>query len=391
MNREHKQPLSSREIANQKAGATRRENLKLFQTLGEINTDATFWVDAAEAAHNGYSDREAGKFRAKNETVPSWLETPFTPPQPSSHLSGLATENPETKNTVRNISGMIALETGLSILNLEWQSAHQVLERIIQGTSTKDEISLFCHLAHMMWYADQPWLDRDTYQVIEYFPNLTANEQTKDWGQIVDAAFVLATKLNLAVPSTKTAAYEHGEQALVSTTTALKPDPQAEKLAALMRSKERLLKFSNEATKAYFNDATAPGLQDEMARKAIHKNPADPESVVADATYDMNLMGFVALQEGIALLTTRNSESIADVLKRITSHQLSEREQRLLMRLAHATWFKGVFWRNQQTQKDLSMFEDISREDQDKAWDQIVAAANILEKELVSTAATQAA
>lgn len=388
MNTEHRSPLRASELA---AVTLRKKNLALFAQLGALNTDHNFWVDAAEAAHNGYADREIQKMKAKGEVVPDWLNAPFTRPQLDTQPTTVATQHPETKNMVKNISGMIALETGLSILNLEWQSAQEVLERILTGTSTPEEVLLFCQLAHMSWYADQPWLDRDSYPVINYFPNLTNEERVKDWGQIVDAARVLATKLHLALPTTSETAYQHGELSIQTLSTHAKTDPDATRLTELMRDKAQLLAFANSATKAYFNNSAAPGLTDEMATKAIHKNHTDPESMVADATYDMNILGFVALQEGLAILTSRTDETIRSVLDRILKNELSVREQRLLTRLAHATWLKGVFWRSMQHHKDVAMFEHISHIEQDKAWDQIVAAAQTLQEKLTTVDSSQAA
>jgi hypothetical protein len=324
-----------------------QQQQQITQELSQITSllrDSSFALDMAK-------NQDAAYYKAQGQPIPDFL--------PQNGETGIAEKSAKEEKIATNIAAFYALEcaTG-ALMAQEGGTPVEWLNKIETKQLDPSEVLLLNRFANATWKAGQPFrgLERITRDVFTSPVFLPEAEVKKDYDQISAAA----DKLMEAMQDVKDASKAS----------------QLQKLKALLQDKSFALEMAQHMEAAYYT-------AQQQAVPAFLKPGEDTSTISKSAKEEKiatNIAGFYALECGLSYLATAQQKLPSAVLQSIVNDSLDAKDKKLFERFANATWKAGQPFRglDRITRETFIPFDQLSKEEQEKDWVQIKAAAEKL-------------
>lgn len=328
-----------------KAGTNMQQQItnELAQ-ITRLLRDSSFALDMAK-------HQEAAYYKHQDQSPPDFL------------LQGEAQESVEKsakeEKIATNIAALYAVECAVgALMEQGGGTPFEWLAKIKAKQLDSTEVLLLNRFANATWKAGQPFrgLDRITRDVFVSPVFLPEAEIKKDQDQIIAAT----GKLLDAMQEVKDASLSD----------------QLQKLKELLQDKQFALEMAQHMEAAYYaaQQQPAPAFLQQGEDTATISKSTKQEKIAT------NLAGFYALECGLSYLATAQQKLPSAVLKALVNDKLDATDKRLFERFANATWKAGQPFRglDRITRAPFVPFDLLTKEEQDKDWVQIRAAAEKL-------------
>ena len=325
-----------------------KTNMQQQQQITEELTQITRLLRDSSFALDMAKNQDAAYYKTQGQLAPDFLL--------QNEETGTVEKSIKEEKIATNIAAFYALECGMGALMeqkggtpLDW------LNKIKSNQLDSSEVLLLNRFANATWKAGQPFRDlkritRDNFISAVFLPEA---EVKKDDDQISAAA----DKLMEAMQDVKDASKVE----------------QLQKLKALLQNKLFALEMAQYMETAYYT-----AQQQEVP--AFLKPGEDTATISKNAKEEKvatNIAGFYALECGLSYLTTAQHKLPSAVLQAIVNDSLNAKSKKLFERFANATWKAGQPFRGLEriTREVFIPFDLLSKEEQEKDWVQIKAAA----------------
>lgn len=315
-----------------------------LSTLTDLLRDSSFAREMAKS-------QEAAYYKALGQPAPEFL--------PQDAAAAAVQKSVKEEKIATNIAAFYALECGLGVL-MDWYGGTPVewMNKIKARQLDSAQVLLLNGFANATWKAGQPFRDlnriaRDNF-VSSVF--LSATDVKKDEDQIAAAAGKLLEAMRDVKDSSGT--------------------EQLQKLKTLLQDESFALGMARHIEAAYYT-----AQQQEVP---VFLNPGDDTATLSkNAQHEKiatGIAGFYALECGLSYLASVQHKLPSAVLQSIVNDSIDPKEKILFERFANATWKAGQPFRDLDRIKRTVFvpFDLLSKEEQDKDWIQIKAAATKL-------------
>lgn len=330
-----------------KANTNMNQDQQITEELRQITRllrDSSYALDFAKS-------QDAAYYETQGQTVPDFM--------PESQQQAVVKKGIKNEKIATNIAAFYALECGLGVL-MDWYGGTPVewMNKIKARQLDSAQVLLLNGFANATWKAGQPFRDlnriaRDNF-VSSVF--LSAADVKKDEDQIAAAAGKLLEAMRDVKDSSGT--------------------EQLQKLKTLLQDESFALEMARHIEAAYYT-----AQQQEVP---VFLNPGDDTATLSkNAQHEKiatGIAGFYALECGLSYLASVQHKLPSAVLQSIVNDSIDPKEKILFERFANATWKAGQPFRDLDRIKRTVFvpFDLLSKEEQDKDWIQIKAAATKL-------------
>jgi hypothetical protein len=339
--------LSCSENKNVNMQQEQQINEELKKITGLLR-DSSFALEMAK-------NQEAAYYASQGQTAPAFL--------PDKADTSRIKRSLKEEKIATNIAAFYALESGIGVLmDQKAGSPVEWLNKIIGKQLDSTEILVLNRFANATWKACQPFrglkrITRDVFISAVFLPD---DEVKKDYDQVLAAA----TKLLPALEDVKDSSGAN----------------QLQKISRLLHDKQFAMEMAQHMEAAYYTaqqQAVPPFLKPGEDTATIKKS-------VKEEKIATNIAGFYALECGLSYLATVQKKLPSAVLQSIINDSISKDDKKLFERFANATWKAGQPFRGPDRieRKTFTPFDLLSKEEMEKDWVQIRAAAKMLMKNL---------
>ena len=325
-----------------------KTNMQQQQQITEELTQITRLLRDSSFALDMAKNQDAAYYKTQGQPAPDFLL--------QNEETGTVEKSIKEEKIATNIAAFYALECGMGAL-MEQKGGTPLnwLNKIKSNQLDSSEVLLLNRFANATWKAGQPFRDlkritRDNFISAVFLPEA---EVKKDDDQISAAA----DKLMEAMQDVKDASKAE----------------QLQKLKALLQNKLFAPEMAQYMEAAYYT-------AQQQAVPAFLKPGEDTATISKNAKEEKiatNIAGFYALECGLSYLATAQHKLPSAVLQAIVNDSLNAKSKKLFERFANATWKAGQPFRGLEriTREVFIPFDLLSKEEQEKDWVQIKAAA----------------
>lgn len=326
-------------------------NMQQQQQITAELTQITNLLRDSSFALNMAKNQEAAYYKAKDQPAPAFL--------PENERSGTVERGVTDEKIATNIAAFYALECAMgALMEQEGGTPLEWLNKIKTNQLDSSEVLLLNRFANATWKAGQPFrslkrITRDNFISSVLLPEA---EVKKDYDQVCAAADKLME------------AMQHVKEAPKA--------EQLQKLKALLQSKSFAVEMAQHMEAAYYaaQQQAAPVFLKPGEDTATISKSAKEEKIAT------NIAGFYALECGLSYIATAQQKLPSVVLHSMVNESLDAKSKRLFERFANATWKAGQPFRglDRITRDVFIPFDLLSKEEQEKDWVQVKAAAEKL-------------
>lgn len=326
-------------------------NMQQQQQITEELTQITKLLRDSSFALDMAKNQEAAYYRAEGQPAPEFL--------PANEEPGTIERSVKDEKIATSIAAFYALECAIGeLMEQEGGTPLEWLNKIKTNQLDSSGVLLVNRFANATWKAGQPFrgLERITRDVFISPVLLPEAEVKKDYDQISAAA----DKLIEAMWGVKDASKEN----------------QLQKLKALLQDKSFALEMAQHMEAAYYTAQQ----QDVPVFVKPGEDTATVSKNAKEEKIATNIAGFYALECGLSYLATAQQKLPSVVLQSIVNDSLNAKDKKLFARFANATWKAGQPFRglDRITREVFIPFDLLSKEEQEKDWVQVKAAAEKL-------------
>ncbi len=329
---------------SEKKSPVMKKEKKIHEELTRISNllqDTDFALQIAES-------QDAAYLKAQPQTPPEFLS--------EQEENNNITKSVKEEKIATNVAAFYAVECGIGLLrNQHGGTPAEWLNKIVNHQLNSSEVLILNRFANATWKAGQPFrglarIKKDNFISAAFLPE---EEVAKDSAQVSAAAEML-------LPAMQSVA---GKDA----------DAQLQKLSELLQSKQFALQMAKHIEAAYYEGIHQP--VPEFLKEG--EDTATFQKSFKEEKIAINLAGFYALECGLSYLATAKNAVPSDVLASITNNGLNKEDKEILKRFANATWKAGQPFRSLDriTRKTFTCFALLPREELEKDWMQVKAAA----------------